>query len=239
MIILACETSTLLGSVAIIKDGQVLSAAESPRQNSHSDMLNLFVHQALEKAQLQLSDIDLFVSGIGPGSFTGIRISLNTIKSYAYCFNKPVIGINSLQSLAFQVKNSVKGSEIEKYPIVSMINAYKNMAYVSTHQLKNSQMVELKKPEVVRIQNLATYISENSLVCGDAYLAYEKYIPEETKQNIIRIQGLTDEPNAITAAGIAHENPQLKQDWNSLVPLYLRSSEAEENLKGIKYQPLF
>lgn len=242
MIILACETSTLLGSVAVLENDRVLSCEESMRENSHSEVLNLFIEKALEKAGKKLSDVDLFVTGIGPGSFTGIRICLNTIKTLAYCFNKPVIGINSLQSLAAQAvaeEAQKHTSEFSNYPIISMINAYKNMVYVASYKYQNEALIELKKPEVVRVQNLAEYISEKSIICGDGYMTYEKYFPESVKQNIIRFSEISDEPHAKTLGALASQMSQLKQDWNSLVPLYLRASEAEENLKGIKYQHLF
>lgn len=238
MIILSCETSTLLGSVAVLEDGAVIGYEESMRQGSHSDMLNIFIEKALAQAQRKLSDVDVFVSGIGPGSFTGIRISLNTIKSFGYCYRKPVIGVNSLKTLALENIKTVSGTEYEKCPVISMINAYKNMAYVSTHQLKNGELIELKAPEVVRVQNLSGYITEESVICGDAFKTYEAYLTSELKSKMIRPAQVVDEPTAAAAARWAHDHLETKQNWNELIPLYLRASEAEENLKGIKYQPL-
>jgi len=100
MITLSCETSTLLGSVAVLDGDRILSYQESQRQGSHSDVLNILVDKALQESGKKLTDIDAFVSGTGPGSFTGIRISVNAIKTYGYCFSKPVYGCNSLMSLA-------------------------------------------------------------------------------------------------------------------------------------------
>ena len=238
MIILACETSTLLGSVAVLENDKPLASEQSFRKGSHSDVLNLYVEDVLNTANIRLSDVDLFASGIGPGSFTGLRISLNTIKTLAYCQNKPVIGINSLQTLAWQLKILATGSEFEKTPIISMINAYKNMVYVSQHGFVNQVFTEVKKPEVVRVQNLAEYFSENSLVCGDGYAAYEKYFSTELKQKMIRLPSVSDEPHAKILGQLAYKNHQSQTLWNQLLPLYIRASEAEENLKGIKYQPL-
>lgn len=238
MIVLACETSTLLGSVAVLENGNLIGYEESMRQGSHSDMLNIFIERALEKANRKLIDVDLFVSGIGPGSFTGIRISLNTIKSFGYCHHKPVVGVNSLKTLALENKKTVVGSEYEKYPIISMINAYKNMSYVATHQFQNGDLIEVKPPEVVRVQNLSSYITEKSVICGDGFKTYEAYLNNELKLKMIRPNQIVDEPTAAAAALWANEHTEAKQNWNELVPLYLRSSEAEENLKGIKYQPL-
>ncbi len=236
MIILACETSTLLGSVAIVKDGVVVSYTESYRKSSHSEVLNLFVENCLLESKIKLQDIDLFVSGVGPGSFTGIRISVNTIKSFAYCFSKPCLGIDSLSNLAQQF---VALGEINS-PIVCMINAYKNMVYVATFVKDASKMIVLKAPEVVRVQNLQSYIQEPSYVVGDGYLAYQSYFDQHLSSSIKRLVHLKDEPNAKFLAELAFHFENSKTiKWNELVPVYLRESEAEENAKGIKYQPLF
>ncbi len=238
MIILACETSTLLGSVALLEDNKILAYADSLRQGSHSDVLNIFIENVLAKSGKKLSDVGLFASGIGPGSFTGIRISLNAIKTLAYCFDRSVVGINSLKNLAAQAAYSPAFSEFKNLPVTAMINAYKNMVYIATYRFQNGILTEVKAPEVVRVQNLDSYFSEKAIVCGDGYLTYEKYFSAAVRQNSVRIEEVTDEPHAKTTGLLAFQNLELKHPWNQLVPLYLRSSEAEENLQGIKYQPL-
>ena len=238
MIVLACETSTLLGSVALVENGHVIASEESMRQGSHSEALNIFIEKTLHTAQKKLSDIDLFVSSIGPGSFTGIRISVNTVKTLAFCHNKPVLGLSSLQVLAEQARQAIIANKLENTSIVSMINAYKNMCYVSTYEASNTGLIELKKPEVVRVQNLHDYITKNSVVCGDGFATYQEFFPQELKDRCLRIENLSDEPNAKTLGVLASQNGLTTQNWNELLPLYLRASEAEENLQGIKYQAL-
>lgn len=233
MIYLSCESSTLLGSVAISKDDQILSYIECERQGSHSDVIHGFIDQALKKANLSLNDIDYFCSGIGPGSFTGIRVSLNTIKSLAYSFNKPTLAIDSLKTLAWQY------NEEKQVSIVSMINAYKNMVYISTYQkATDSTLSVVKEPEVVRVQNLENYLDKPSVVVGDGYLAYEKYFSASLKSKILRPQNPIDFPKADAVAILSFLNSSGAAHWSKILPIYLRASEAEENLKGIKYQPL-
>lgn len=233
MIVLACETSTLLGSVAVVENGKILSVAESMRQGSHSDVLHPFIEKALQDAGKKLSEIDLFASGIGPGSFTGIRISLNAIKTFAYMFNKPLFGLNSLNNLAYQAAEKIQQEQL----IVPMINAYKNMLYIATYKNTSSGLVEVKKPEVLRVQNIETYLREPAIICGDGFTTYESYFTDGLKQKLLRID-TSDEPHAKFLGLIASQSSGSAQAWNALTPLYLRASEAEENLKGIKYQPL-
>ncbi len=245
MIVLACETSTLLGSVALLEDGRILAVEESMRQGSHSDVLHPFIQKVLDQADKKLADIDLFATGIGPGSFTGIRISLNTVKTLAYCHQKPVFTMNSLESLAHAAQHAVvmgnSANEFKDLPIVSMINAYKNMCYVSTFKVQNGQLSQVSEPEVVRVQNLDQFVQEKSLVCGDGFSTYERFFPQSLSEKLVRVSEVSDEPHALTLAQKAfnHSNrPSSTVSWNELLPLYLRASEAEENLKGIKYQPL-
>lgn len=238
MIILAAETSTLLGSIAIMENGVLLACEESMRQGSHSDKLHTFIEQALTKANKKLSDIDIFATGVGPGSFTGIRISLNTIKTLAYCHQKPVFTINSLESLALAYLNQKITPELLNYPIISMINAYKNMCYVAIYVVENSKLIEVQKPQVVRVQNLNKFLDKKHVVLGDGYSTYAKFFDDELMQKLIRIESASDEPHAITLAQKYFLDSTAITNWNELLPLYLRASEAEENLNGIKFQPL-
>ncbi|OFZ28569.1 MAG: tRNA (adenosine(37)-N6)-threonylcarbamoyltransferase complex dimerization subunit type 1 TsaB [Bdellovibrionales bacterium RIFCSPHIGHO2_01_FULL_40_29] len=231
MIFLICDSSTLLGSVALFEDSKLLSYRESMRRGSHSDMMNVFVHEALDESQKKLADVDLFVSGVGPGSFTGIRVSLNMIKTFAFCHNKQVLGINSLETLAFQ-------TEREDLPIVSMINAFKNMVYIGTYLKKGHTLDILSPPQVVRVQNLKDYIQSSCLVVGDGYGAYSQYFSPETKAFIQRPNEPLDEPRTRAIAPLVIERVGQQSHWSTLLPLYLRASEAEENLQGIKFQPL-
>lgn len=231
MIYLCCESSTLLGSVAVFKDEQLLFFKESHRQGSHSDVLNVFVKQVLAEAELALSQVDLFVAGVGPGSFTGIRISLNAIKTFAFCFDKPVLGIDSLQNLASQQSGA-------KLPIVAMINAYKNMVYIGTYKFVGSELITAREPSVVRVQNLENYLTEKSIVVGDGYMAYSKYFSEPLSNLIVRPEAASDNPTAQKMGFLIQRNAKKETHWSQLLPVYLRSSEAEENQQGIKYQPL-
>lgn len=246
MTILACETSTLLGSVAVIKDGNVLCKKELLRQGSHSEMLNTFIAECLTSSDLQLSNIDVFVTGLGPGSFTGLRISLNTIKTLGYVHHKPVWGCDSLLNLAFEnKKNLTNDSFLKSKKITSMINAYKNMVYIAEYDIlklsdSTYELIENKPAQVVRVQELDRFITENTWTVGDGFDVYEKYFSENLKSKCLRLQNSSDHPTAESLGLIASiaKNQPLFYTWEKLVPIYLRASEAEEVKAGIKYQAL-
>jgi tRNA A37 threonylcarbamoyladenosine modification protein TsaB len=121
-----------------------------------------------------------------------------------------------------------------------MINAYKNMVYTAEYTLENNVLVETKEPQVVRVQELNQFITENTWIVGDGYVTYEKYLPEQVRSKCLRNDLLIEHPTAGNLGLISNlpNNKECLKSWHELIPLYLRSSEAEEVLAGIKYQPL-
>lgn len=242
MKILALESSTAHGSVALLDGGDVKLQTSSQEQKSHSEIVHLFIEQGLTELKWKIADIDLFASTIGPGSFTGIRVSINSAKSFSFVFNKPIIGVDSLLNLAHMNMDILKTST-ETMLVTCMINAYKNMVYLGQYSLASDKMAVVTPPTVVRVQDLGTVIKDKTLVVGDGYLVYEPHLSEQIKPLFLRLNGLTDYPTASMTGRLAQQiwnekKPDSTFEWNLISPLYLRASEAEENKKGIKYTPL-
>lgn len=235
MVILSCETSTLLGSVALHKNGQLLAEKSLFRQGSHAEALNILIQDCLVEAQLSLKDVDHFVTGLGPGSFTGIRISFNTVKTFSQIFNKDMGAVNSLESLAYLNQGLAQSLGVSE--ICCALNAFKNMVYIATYKIEKSSIIETRPPQVVRVQELNSFVTQNILFVGDAYSAYEDYLKKNTADKLIRHEKIQDYPTAVAVGVIASLENKFFH-WSKLLPLYLRASEAEENLSGIKYQPL-
>ncbi|MGZ3779180.1 MAG: tRNA (adenosine(37)-N6)-threonylcarbamoyltransferase complex dimerization subunit type 1 TsaB [Pseudobdellovibrionaceae bacterium] len=227
------ETSTLLGGVAVIIDGQTVAEESSLRQKSHSENINPFIENCLKKAGLKLEEIDLFAVGQGPGSFTGIRVAANAGKTFAYCYNKPMVTIDSMMLLAQQAQGS-------STPVLSIINAFKNMVYLGLFDVSGEEPLYLKGPEAVPVRDLKNHIHDNCLVVGDGWEAYIEYFPDDLKQKFHRSPELPDYPLASTLGLMAEQRAKKYQtlDWKSFVPLYIRASEAEESKKGVLITPL-
>ncbi len=99
-LILNIETATDCCSVALSLDGKLLSLKESVSGQSHARLLTEFVELSVNEAGYKLADIDAFSVSKGPGSFTGLRIGVASAKGFCYGLDKPLIGINTLQSMA-------------------------------------------------------------------------------------------------------------------------------------------
>jgi len=105
-LILAIETSTRAGSVSLARGGEILSAVLGDGASSHSTDLIENIEQVLRKGKAKLSDIDLFAVTVGPGSFTGLRIGLATVKAFAVSVEKPCVAVSTLAAIAHAAGDS-------------------------------------------------------------------------------------------------------------------------------------
>jgi tRNA threonylcarbamoyladenosine biosynthesis protein TsaB len=241
MTLLALETSTQLGGVAVIQDGQVLASESSLRQKGHSEILHPFIETCLAKSGLKLTDIDVFAVGQGPGSFTGIRVAANAGKAFAYAYQKPLVTIDSLMLMASAVKQKTLPVVLNKtLPVVAMINAYKNMVYFGMFDMSGDEPVYLKGPLAIPVLHLKSVIDRDVLVVGDGYETYKEFFADEIKPWLHREDQYLDHPQAETLGLVAEKRARNHQtiEWNSFLPLYIRASEAEENKRGIVISPL-
>jgi tRNA threonylcarbamoyladenosine biosynthesis protein TsaB len=108
MKILSIETSTMLGGVAIMDDKAGLIAETRLNvKTTHSERLMTAVNNTLIQSELKLEDMDVFAVAIGPGSFTGLRIGLSTVKGLAYATGKPMVTVPTLDAFAWNFSYSI------------------------------------------------------------------------------------------------------------------------------------
>jgi tRNA threonylcarbamoyl adenosine modification protein YeaZ len=103
MIVLALDTTTRAGRVAVAKDGRVLDLLAGDPNRPHAERLPADLVRSLERAGAALGDVDVFAVAIGPGSFTGLRIGIAAIQGCAFASGRPVVGVSALEALALAV----------------------------------------------------------------------------------------------------------------------------------------
>lgn len=243
MTLLAIETSSPRGSIAVAVDGDVVFYEEwqrpkgRPRKGekflSHSEMVGLVIEKALSQIDLQISDIDLLLTSIGPGSFTGIRVGLAAVKSLGFALDTPCKGYNSLQVLA----ENGRGRGL---PLLSLVNAYKNQVYASA--FSSSDLQPLWGPVAIELDQINEQLTEpNYLGLGDGFAVYAETLSTEVRQKVELLED--NELHYPNARGLIqlHLNTQddgQKRRWSDLNPLYLRASEAEEKLQAGLLKPV-
>ena len=105
MIMLAIETSCDICSISLFDDNNLIIELKEETPKTHSEALMPLIDRLLKKTNQSLSEIDLFAVDNGPGSFTGIRIGLSTVKAFCDVTNKPCVSVSSLEALAYTIDN--------------------------------------------------------------------------------------------------------------------------------------
>jgi tRNA threonylcarbamoyladenosine biosynthesis protein TsaB len=236
--ILGIDTSTATASVALVGDGKLLfEEVRSGQRKSgllsvaeranHAETLLPLVDAVLKKAALSVADLSAFAVSIGPGSFTGLRIGLSTVKGLAYRSGIPVVGVPTLLAIAHRVQDW-EGS------ICPFLDARKHVVYAALFRKKGETPERLTEDCVCapeRVLELARSLAngEPCLFVGDGTKVYGELI----RSSLGKMGFLTlGESYPSTASAVAHvAEDRLRQQRSDpvgeLVPLYLRPSEAE------------
>ena len=122
VLVLAVDTSTPIGSVALVEDGAVRAELAARVSAKHGETLLPNVARVLEEAGVTMSEIGLLAVGLGPGSFTGLRIALATMKGLALARQTPLVGVGSLLVLA-------RGVGIGDRVVVPLVDAHKQEVF--------------------------------------------------------------------------------------------------------------
>jgi len=221
MIILAVDTATKSASAAVIEDGQVRSEFLINHRTMHSRNLMPLVESAVKAADINKADIDLFASSIGPGSFTGVRIGVSTVKAMAYALKKQTVGINTLDCLAYDV------CEYEQL-ICPVLDARNKQVFCAVYRRDNEHRLERLTDymgiTIAELMKLLDDYRQDVIFTGDAYQMCVDWEGDRSFKSIGVHQGATI-PKASTVGLMAQDAPRL--DPALLLPFYLRKSQAE------------
>ncbi|MGF0039462.1 tRNA (adenosine(37)-N6)-threonylcarbamoyltransferase complex dimerization subunit type 1 TsaB [Peptoniphilaceae bacterium SGI.131] len=218
MKVLAIDTSTMISSVAILEDGQIIGDYSVNQVRTHSEMLMVMVRDLLDNLGLKLEDIDLFAVSKGPGSFTGLRIGVTIAKTLAQVFNKPIIGISSLEALA----NSVYFDGL----IVPVIDARAKRIFSGIYKREGKKLVLLEEETLTDIDSLGEYLrGQKAIILGDGAYKFREKLEDEQ----IFAGGHLDNCIARAMCILAKEKYEagFRDSYFDLSPNYLRKSQAE------------
>ncbi len=103
MKLLAIETSTMLGGIAVMEDDTLIAESRMNVKATHSERIMADIDNALKRSGFTIDDIDVFGIASGPGSFTGLRVGLSTLKGLSYATGKKVVSVSTLEAFAWNV----------------------------------------------------------------------------------------------------------------------------------------
>jgi len=222
MKILSIETSTRVGSVAIIEDEHLIAEYILNVVSTHSERLLPSIDQILKDSQLTVRDIEGFAVSLGPGSFTGLRIGISTVKGLALATGRAVVGVPTLDCLA----HNIAFTHLLVCPI---LDARKGEVYTALYQGDGSGRLEKLTPDLaIKPEELLTRIKEPVIFLGDGVEAYRDTL-RSGQDNCLFAPAYLNQPRASVLAKLGLE--KFKQGHifkeEEIQPLYCRLAEAE------------
>ena len=224
MIVLGVDTATQKASVAVLKDGNLLGAASTGGEKSHSETLLLAINSVLNDAGVSLKDVSLFAVGLGPGAFTALRVGVTTMKAISYALSIPLVGISTLNILAAKAQyNGV---------ILPIIDARKGEVFTAPFEIDKSGDVKrlgdyssLKPDELFNLNNLH---GGQCLLLGSGVPIVKDIMGDNVK---IADEKLWNVDAAFLCRLALKKFEQVGASVpEEIKPLYVRKSDAEINL---------
>ncbi len=165
MKILGLDTTTKFLCIGLYVDGKVYEYnLEVGRRLS--GVVSVTIKRVLDSLGLEPSDIDYFACGLGPGSFTGVRIGLATMKAICWSLNKPIIGIPTLDILA-------KGARLKDGCLACVIDAKRGLIYCGNYKAKNGNLKKVSGYQLIDIEEFLKKSKGNPVLLGDALGLYK------------------------------------------------------------------
>jgi len=225
--ILVIDTSTEIELLALSVNGKIFQYCENAGM-SHSVTMFQNLSSILSQASIRINDIDLIGVGIGPGSFTGIRIAVSTARMFAQIMAVPLVGLKSQEIYAASA-----GSDGEK-TVLAAFDAKKSKIFGGVYQVKDSLTNEIIEPGDFLMKDLLNLIKNpGEIICvGDGCGKYIDIIEESSQKNGISYKYIENfMPDGKAAAELAlrkyKESPEIFMDFNNTTPFYTRKSDAE------------
>lgn len=226
MKILAIDTATEVCSVAVLENKDVIVEKTLDSVNTHSVALMPLIKEVLTECNLTINDIDLFACDNGPGSFTGIRIGLSTIKAFCDVTQKPCVGVTSLEGFAYKLFDE----HCDEYYICSILNANHNNAYCGIFSFDNGKLVQIRDYSFDNISNIlhdANTLEKNIFFVGNCGIVFKDMIKSNCTKSYKVDNNINICAKDIGRVAFDKFNSGTYGDSDFLKPLYLKESSAE------------
>ncbi len=222
MIIVGMDTSSVNAAVAVMNDKKLVGEYLISNDRTHSQIIMPLLEDLLKKCSVKIWDVDVFATAIGPGSFTGVRIGMASVKTLSQMCGKPIIGISSLESLSYNCS-------LFDGVVCPIIDARHKEVYNALFE-KGQRLCE---DRIVKLELLFEELGSRKVIfCGDGAVAYRDVIEEYNPGSWQIAPASICMQKAASLCQAAYSRAEAGDYDNaySLVPLYLRQSQAEREL---------
>jgi len=222
MKVMGVDTASKGCSVAVVENGSLLSEITKVSSHTHAIHLMKMIKEAVHMSGLSLDDLDGFAVTRGPGSFTGLRIGISTVKGLASALGKPAAGVSSLRTLAEQLAPC-------QSLICTVLDARKKEVYSSRYRYEKGRMAQETDMQVMPPDLAVSGIDEPCMFVGDGALLYRDIITDRVGEHAVFASPYYNVLRASTVAmlGIEKMKENTSGDAASVTPYYIRRSDAE------------
>lgn len=223
MIILAFDTAMSSLSVGLIKDGGTLFEVIDATGKHHGETLMPAVEYVMRKADIKIEEVDLLAATIGPGSFTGLRVGMSTLKGLACATSLPAVGISTLDALAFNAAHL-------SIPVCAVLDARKGEIYAALYMPNGKgELNKVVDDRVSEPKGFFESLSGEIYVVGDGAETYKGIIRKTMGDRCIFS---APDMNVIRATSVGVLGLKKFRDGDTLnirgvAPRYLRGSYAD------------
>lgn len=220
MLMLAFESSAKAASVALLQDGRLMAESTQISALTHSRTLLPMAEDLLRNCELRLCNVDAFAVAQGPGSFTGIRIGVSTVKGLAWATQKPCVGVSTLEALAW---HGLSAAGI----ICPVMDARRSQVYNALFEICDGKPRRLTEDRPISLADLSQELKargERAWLVGDGAALTAAYLDAQGVPYTLAPDKLVWQD--AWGVGMAAQDKPLT-DGAALLPVYLRLSQAE------------
>lgn len=222
MRILAIDTSTMVSSISVLEDTSILGEYSLNQEKTHSELLLPMTDALLKGLGMQLKDIDVFAVGVGPGSFTGLRIGMSAVKTMAQVLDKKIVGVSTLEALAYGVMT-------EKL-IMPLIDARGKRFFAAVYKWEDGKLVNIVEEGLYKLDKIKEFLGNSDqkyMLVGEAI-----NLVQDEFNGLDNISYTHASLNNCIASNIAVIATQRAKDekfdsYFDLAPNYIRKPQAE------------
>lgn len=220
MKILGIDTSTMRTSVGIVEDNEIIAEYMLSGSRFHSEALTEMIDEIFAKLDFTIHDIDLLAVGVGPGSFTGVRIAVTVQKTFAQFLNKDICGVSSLKAMALETNSD--------RTIVSIVDAKRHRAYSGIYKEENGSLITLRDDDLKDVSEIIEELSERGdkvLLTGPGRNSFLEEFKEKLDVAVTNDMGLSG--TKIAKLALNKYKKEGTDNFFEVLPNYIRLSQAE------------
>lgn len=225
MKILGFDSSGMVASVAVICDDILVAEYSVNYKKTHSQTLLPMFDEVVRMTELDLDTVDAIAVAAGPGSFTGLRIGMSTVKGLGLALGKPVVAVPTCDALAYNMWGTDK-------LICPILDARRNQVYTALYEFDNDTLIKIREQDAMDINDIMGIINElgrDVIFVGDGVPVFKDTIQETAKVNVLYAPAHLNRQRAgaVASLGMIYLREGKEETADDVKPIYLRKSQAE------------